>query len=140
MKTYTYTAVFSYDKYGVTIKFPMFDAEVYEDLEVTDDEILAAKEILSLYVSDYLDEGKQLPKNNLDILVLTSDKIVDITIDEDDLNSVIRVDGKKLWEQAQQKAQQEYEEEFGEGSWEEVDKCEREDYVFDAYEELKGEL
>ena len=45
-----------------------------------------------------------------------------------------------LWKQAQKIAKEEYEEEWGEGSWEErADKYEREDYSFAKYFELKGE-
>lgn len=44
------------------------------------------------------------------------------------------------WDLAREKAKEEYEEEYGEGSWEErADKYEREDYVWAAYEKLKGE-
>ena len=51
---------------------------------------------------------------------------------------------KELWKQAQIQAKEEYEEEWGEGSWEErADKYEREDYVWAAYEKItnkqKGE-
>ena len=46
---------------------------------------------------------------------------------------------KKLWEQAQHIAKERYEEDTTEGAWEEADKYEREDYVFAAYMELKGE-
>lgn len=46
----------------------------------------------------------------------------------------------ELWKKAQQIAKKEYEEEWGEGSWEErADKYEREDHVWAAYEKLKGE-
>lgn len=42
---------------------------------------------------------------------------------------------KELWKLAQQKAKEEYEENWG--SWEEADKYEREDFVWAAYEKLK---
>ena len=44
-----------------------------------------------------------------------------------------------LWKQAQQNAMALYEEENGGGSWEEADKYEREDYVWDEYEKLRKE-
>ena len=43
-----------------------------------------------------------------------------------------------LWEEAQARARERYEEECG-GDWEEADKYEREDYVFAEYMKLKGE-
>ena len=47
---------------------------------------------------------------------------------------------QELWKKAQQQAKEEYEEEWGEGSWEErADKYEREDHVFTKYFELIGE-
>lgn len=46
---------------------------------------------------------------------------------------------RELWKLTQQQAKEEYEKEFGEGSWEEADKYEREDYVFAKFFELKGE-
>jgi hypothetical protein len=50
---------------------------------------------------------------------------------------------KELWEQAREQAIEEYEEEYGGGSWEEADKYEKEDYVWWAYEKImnkqKGE-
>lgn len=46
----------------------------------------------------------------------------------------------ELWKQAQKLAMEEYEDEWGFGSWEErADKYEREDYVWAAYEKLKGD-
>ena len=47
---------------------------------------------------------------------------------------------KELWKQAQKLVKEEYEQEWGEGSWEEsADKYEREDCVWAVYEKLKGE-
>ena len=46
---------------------------------------------------------------------------------------------KKLWEQAQQLARQNYSELYDE-DWNELDKYEREDYVFTEYEKLKEKL
>lgn len=46
----------------------------------------------------------------------------------------------ELWRKARELAKEEYEEEWGAGSWEErADKYEREDYVWAAFEKLKGE-
>jgi hypothetical protein len=42
----------------------------------------------------------------------------------------------KLWELAQKQAKKEYEEENG--SWDDADKYEREDWVFSAYMKLKA--
>lgn len=83
---YTYTAVFSYEDNGATIKFPMFDIEMYEE---TDDEVLAAKEILTLEIANYLDNNKPLPSN--EFVATETDKVVDITVIEDDLKSVVNV-------------------------------------------------
>lgn len=44
----------------------------------------------------------------------------------------------ELWKKAQQMAKEKYEEETTEGALEEADKYEREDYVWAAYEKLKG--
>ena len=46
---------------------------------------------------------------------------------------------KELWELARQQAIEEYEEEWGEGSWEEADKYEREDNFFTKYFKLRDE-
>lgn len=43
-----------------------------------------------------------------------------------------------LWRKARELAKEEYEEENG-SSWEEADKYEKEDYVWAAFERLKGE-
>ena len=43
---------------------------------------------------------------------------------------------RELWKKAQGIAIREYEEEFGNGSWEIADKYERQDYVFTEYEKL----
>lgn len=43
---------------------------------------------------------------------------------------------EKLWKLAQEQAIKEYEEEYG--CWEDVDKYEREDWVFSAYMKLKN--
>lgn len=43
----------------------------------------------------------------------------------------------ELWKKAQKMAKEEYEENYG--NWEEADKYEREDFVWAAYEKLKGE-
>lgn len=43
----------------------------------------------------------------------------------------------KLWEQAHKIAKEEYEKENGEGSWDEADKYEREDYIFTKYFEMR---
>ena len=43
----------------------------------------------------------------------------------------------ELWKKAQRMAKEEYEENYG--NWEEADKYEREDFVWAAYEKLKGE-
>lgn len=43
-----------------------------------------------------------------------------------------------LWRKAREIAKQMYEED-DQGDWEEADKYEREDYVWAAYEKLKGE-
>ena len=45
---------------------------------------------------------------------------------------------KEKWKQAQKLAIEEYEEEYGGGSWEEADKYEKEDYVWDAYEKIEN--
>lgn len=83
---YIYIAVFSYEDNGVTIKFPMFDIEMYEE---TDDEVLAAKEILTLEIANYLDNNKPLPNN--EFVATENDKVVEITVTEDDLKSVVNV-------------------------------------------------
>ena len=44
----------------------------------------------------------------------------------------------ELWRKAREIAQAEYEEENG-TSWNEADKYEREDWIWSAYEKLKGE-
>lgn len=45
-----------------------------------------------------------------------------------------------LWKKAQQMAKEEYEKEYGSGSWEErADKYEREDYVWATFKKLEGE-
>ena len=46
---------------------------------------------------------------------------------------------RDIWEQAQVIAKENYEEEWGEGSWEDADKYEREDWVFDIYNKLAEE-
>lgn len=46
------------------------------------------------------------------------------------------MDGKELWKQAQQLAKENYEKEYGVGSWEEADKYEREDHSFYEYFKL----
>lgn len=43
---------------------------------------------------------------------------------------------KELWEEVQEKAKELYEHEYGEGSWEDADKYEREDWVFSILETL----
>lgn len=48
------------------------------------------------------------------------------------------MDDKELWKQAKLLAEQMYIEDDC-GDWEEADKYEREDYVWAAYERLKGE-
>lgn len=83
---YTYTAVFSYEDNGVTIKFPMFDVEICEE---TDDEVLAAKEILTLEIANYLDNNKPLPSN--EFVATENDKVIEITITDDDLKSVVKI-------------------------------------------------
>ena len=46
---------------------------------------------------------------------------------------------KELWKLAQQKAKENYEQEYGTNSWEErADKYEREDYVWFEFEKLRG--
>ena len=47
---------------------------------------------------------------------------------------------RELWKQAQKKAIEAYEEEWGDGSWDEADKYEREDHVFYEYGLLLAEL
>lgn len=42
---------------------------------------------------------------------------------------------EELWQIAQKKAKKEYEKEYG--GWDEADKFEREDWVFNAYMKLK---
>jgi hypothetical protein len=44
----------------------------------------------------------------------------------------------ELWKQAQKLAEENYEKEFGACTWDDADKYEREDFVFDAYEKLGG--
>lgn len=46
---------------------------------------------------------------------------------------------KDLWVKAQENAKKEYEEEWGEGSWDEADKYEREDWAFAEYDRLRKE-
>ena len=46
---------------------------------------------------------------------------------------------RALWLKAREIAKEKYEEDTTEGAWEEADKYEREDYVWAAYERLKGE-
>lgn len=46
---------------------------------------------------------------------------------------------KEIWIQAQQQGMKDYEEEYGEGSWEEADKYAREDYVWGAYTKIKDQ-
>ena len=47
---------------------------------------------------------------------------------------------RTVWKQAQENAREEYEEEWCEGSWEDLeDKYERQDHVWAAYEKLKGD-
>ena len=46
----------------------------------------------------------------------------------------------ELWEQAQKNACKTYEEEYGDRTWGEADKYEREDYVFNEYSLLTAEL
>lgn len=43
---------------------------------------------------------------------------------------------RKLWVQAQAIAEENYNEEFGDGAWDEADKYEREDCVWFEYEKL----
>ena len=43
----------------------------------------------------------------------------------------------ELWHKARELAKEEYEKNYGD--WEEADKYEREDYVWSAFERLKGE-
>lgn len=49
-------------------------------------------------------------------------------------------DLKRLWEQARKNAIVTYEEEYGAESWNILDKYEKEDYVWDAYEQLRNSL
>ena len=86
MNTYTYSVIFNRDEEGVTIKFPMFDMEIYEE---TDDEMLAAKEILTLEIVNCLDANKSLPNNEVGI-VTENDEVVDITVTEEDIALVVR--------------------------------------------------
>ena len=46
---------------------------------------------------------------------------------------------RDLWLKAQEIAKRNYEEEWGEGSWDDADKYEREDYAFAKYDELRKE-
>lgn len=46
---------------------------------------------------------------------------------------------KELWDLAGKQVREEYEEEWGEGTWEEVDKYEREDHFFTRYFKLRDE-
>lgn len=48
------------------------------------------------------------------------------------------IDDRELWKQAKLLAEQMYIED-DQGDWSEADKYEREDYIFAAYEKLKGE-
>ena len=50
------------------------------------------------------------------------------------------MDDKELWNLAQQKAKEKYEEDTAEGAWEEADKYERQDYVFAAYLRLTNQI
>jgi hypothetical protein len=45
---------------------------------------------------------------------------------------------EKFWQEAQQKAKDEYEKEYG--CWEDAEKSEREDLVFSAYIQLKEDI
>lgn len=47
---------------------------------------------------------------------------------------------RELWKKAHQTAIKNYEEEYGDGSWDEADKYEREDHVFYEYGLLLMEL
>ena len=49
-------------------------------------------------------------------------------------------DLKSVWEQAEKNAIEVYEEEYGAESWENLDKYEKEDYVWYAYEQLRDNL
>lgn len=89
MKKYTYPVIFTYEGDGVIIKLPTFNKELYEEPVGT--EVVWAKEILTLEVSDYLDENKPLPDENLEINVNKGEKVVYITITDEDLNSVIKL-------------------------------------------------
>ena len=51
----------------------------------------------------------------------------------DEKHNLCRECVRELWKKAQQTAIKNYEEEWGEGSWDEADKYEREDCVFYEY-------
>lgn len=64
-ENYTYAAIFDYSEEGyININFPMFDSAA-TFVEVGEDPIPVAQDILSLNILNYEDEGLELPPESI---------------------------------------------------------------------------
>lgn len=117
--------------YAITIK------EILSKTVVTNAKSLeeAIKKVEDAYIHGKIEVDLDVSE----VLIDASERYENGIIPEEDANDYeIFMDEKELWEKAIQIAKERYEEENGD--WEDADKYAKEDYVFDAYMELKGRL